>query len=186
MFFTGQGLVSASPKDGTVYWRYDWQTPSNINVATPIFIPPDRIFISSGYDIGAAVIRITESDGEFTANTVWKSRVMKNHFSSTIYHGGYLFGFDNTVLKCIDAETGREQWVTRGFGRGTLIYADGCLIILGQDGNLALAKATHTQYAQLAEIQLLKGRCWTLPTLSGGKLYLRNMEELVCLELSEP
>ena len=186
MFFTGRGLVSVSPKDGTVYWRYDWQTPSNINAATPIFIPPDRIFMSSGYDIGAAVVQIIETNGEFTVNTIWKSRVMKNHFSSSIHHSGYLYGFDNAVLKCIDAVTGREQWVTRGFGRGTLIYADGCLIILGENGNLALAKATPTEYEQLAETQLLKGRCWTLPTLSGGKFYLRNMEELVCLELSEP
>ena len=186
VFFTGRGLVSVSPKTGTVYWRYDWQTPSNINAATPVFVPPDRIFISSGYDIGAAVVHIKGIDGKLVATTVWKSRVMKNHFSSSIYQNGYLYGFDNAVLKCIDAVTGREQWVTRGFGRGTLIYADGCLIILGENGNLALAKATPTEYEQLAETQLLKGRCWTLPTLSGGKLYLRNMEELVCLELSEP
>ena len=184
VFFTGRGLVSVSPKTGTVYWRYDWQTPSNINAATPIFIPPNRIFMSSGYDIGAAVVQIKEIDGKLVATTVWKSRVMKNHFSSSIYQNGYLYGFDNAVLKCINAETGREQWITRGFGRGTLIYADGCLIILGENGNLALAKATPTEYEQLAETQLLKGRCWTLPTLSGGKLYLRNMEELVCVDLS--
>ena len=186
VFFTGRGLVSVSPKDGEVYWRYDWPTRFNVNAATPIFIPPDKIFISSGYDMGAAVVQIKKTDGQLTAAEVWTSREMKNHFSSSILHDGYLYGFDNAFLKCIDAETGEEQWVKRGFGKGSLIYADGNLIILGEGGNLALAKATHTQYEEIARTQIFNGRCWTMPTLSGGKLYLRNVEELICLDWSEP
>lgn len=185
VFFTGRGLVSVSPKNGEIYWRYDWPTRFNVNAATPIFIPPDKIFISSGYDMGAAVVQIMETDGGLTATEIWTSREMKNHFSSSVLHGGYLYGFDNAFLKCIDAATGEEQWVKRGFGKGTLIYADGNLIILGEEGNLALAKATPTQYQEIARTQIFDGRCWTVPTLSGGKLYLRNTEELICLDWSK-
>ena len=185
VFFTGKGLVSVSPKDGEIHWRYDWPTRFNVNAATPIFIPPDKIFISSGYDMGAAVVQIKEIDGQLTATEVWTSREMKNHFSSSVLHDGYLYGFDNAFLKCIDAETGEEQWVTRGFGKGSLIYADGSLIILGEGGNLAIAKATPTQYEEVAQTQIFNGQCWTMPTLSDGKLYLRNTEELICLDWSE-
>ena len=185
VFFTGRGLVSVSPKDGEIFWRYDWPTRFNVNAATPIFIPPDKIFISSGYDMGAAVVQIKEADGKLTAVEVWTSREMKNHFSSSVLYGGYVYGFDNAFLKCIDAETGEEQWVKRGFGKGSLIYADGNLIILGEGGNLALAKATPIQYEEAAQMQIFNGRCWTMPTLSGGKLYLRNTEEMICLDWSE-
>ncbi len=185
VFFTGRGLVSVSPNDGEIYWRYDWPTRFNVNAATPIFILPDKIFISSGYDMGAAVVQIKETDGALTVTEVWTSREMKNHFSSSVLHEGYVYGFDNAFLKCIDAETGEEQWVKRGFGKGSLIYADGNLIILGEGGELALAKATPTQYEEVAQTQIFSGRCWTVPTLSGGKLYLRNTEELICLDWSD-
>ena len=185
VFFTGRGLVSVSPIDGEIYWRYDWPTRFNVNAATPIFIPPDKIFISSGYDMGAAVVQIEAADGKLSTAEVWTSREMKNHFSSSVLHDGYVYGFDNAFLKCIDAETGEEQWVKRGFGKGSLIYADGNLIILGEEGTLALAKATPTQYEEAAQMQIFNGRCWTMPTLSGGKLYLRNTEELICLDWSE-
>ncbi|MDE0042821.1 MAG: PQQ-like beta-propeller repeat protein [Candidatus Poribacteria bacterium] len=185
VFFTGRGLVSVSPENGEIYWRYDWPTRFNVNAATPIFIPPDKIFISSGYDMGAAVVQIKETGGQLTATEVWTSREMKNHFSSSVLYDGYLYGFDNAFLKCIEAETGEEQWVKRGFGKGSLLYADGNLIILGEEGNLALAKATPTQYEEIVQMQIFDGRCWTMPTLSGGRLYLRNTEELICLDWSE-
>jgi outer membrane protein assembly factor BamB len=184
IFFTADGLVSVSPEDGGVYWRYTWHTSFDVNTATPIFISPDKIFISSGYDTGAAVVQIKESDGKFTACEVWRTRVMKNHFSSSVLHEGYLYGFDNAILKCIDANTGEEQWKVRGFGKGSLVYADGHFIVLGESGNLALVEAAHTEYLEIAQTQVLNGRCWTPPTVSGGKLYLRNHEELVCLDLS--
>ena len=186
VFYTGRGLVSVSPKDGEIYWRYDWPTRFNVNAATPIFVPPDKVFISSGYDMGAAVVQIKKSDSGLTAAEVWTSREMKNHFSSSVLHDGYLYGFDNAFLKCIDVETGVDQWVKRGFGKGSLIYADGHLIILGEGGNLILAKAASNQYEEIAKTRIFDGRCWTMPTLSGGKLYLRNTEELICLDWSGP
>ena len=185
IFFMADGLVSISPMDGAIQWTYGWKTPFNVNAATPVFIPPDKIFISSGYDVGAAVIQIGETGGKLMASEVWTSRVMKNHFSSSVFHYGYLYGFDNAILKCIDATTGEEQWSARGFGKGSLICADGHLIILGERGNLALVKAIHTEFKRVAETQVFTGRCWTLPTLSDGKLYLRNNQELICFDLSD-
>lgn len=183
IFFTAKGLVSVSPRDGEVYWRYAWRTSYDVNAATPVFIPPDKVFISSGYDTGAALVHVEENEGKFSVSEMWRSRVMKNHFASSILHEGYLYGFDDGTLKCIEANTGEEQWRKRGFRKGSLIYADGHLIVLGESGNLALVKASHTEYIEVAQTQIFDGRCWTAPSVSGGKLYLRNNEELVCLDL---
>ena len=185
IFFTAEGLVSVSPQDGQVYWRYTLHTSYNVNAATPVFIAPDKIFISSSYDTGAALVQIEETDGKLSVSEIWRSRVMKNHFGSSILHEGYLYGFDDGTLKCIEANTGEEQWRNRGFRKGTLILADGHLIVLGEGGNLALVKASHAEYLEVAQSQILNGRCWTAPSVSRGKLYLRNNEELVCLDLKE-
>ena len=108
---------------------------------------------------------------------------MKNHFNSSVLDGNYLYGFDNAILKCIEAGSGAEQWATRGFEKGSLLLADGHLIILGEKGRLALVEVSSAEYREKASAQVLEGRCWTVPTLAGGKLYVRNEKELVCLEV---
>ena len=99
-------------------------------------------------------------------------------------HGDYLYGFDNAILKCIDANTGMEKWKTRGFGKGTLMLADEHLIILGDRGKLGLAEATPSAYNEVASAEVLSGLCWTVPTLANGRLYARNENEMVCLDMT--
>ena len=129
---------------------------------------------------------MTATDEGLGIEEVWKSRVMKNHFNSSVLYGGYLYGFDNAILKCVAADTGEEQWKWRGFGRGSLIFGDGHLIVLGDEGKLALVEATPTAYVEKARVQVLQGRCWTAPTLAGGRLYVRDEKEMVCLDMTEP
>ncbi len=197
--FTGTQLVSVSPENGQLYWKYPWQTQYDVNAATPVFIPPDKIFISSGYGKGAAVVQVRvavspkssaqENEGETTrveieVEEIWKNEDMKNHFATSVLHGDYLYGFDNAILKCIDANTGREKWKTRGYGKGTLMLADDHLIILSDRGKLGLAEATPSAYNEVASAEILSGLCWTVPTLANGKLYARNEKEMVCLDMT--
>jgi len=183
IFFTGTAAVSLSPKDGKMFWRHPWQTSYDVNAATPIFIPNDKVFISSGYGVGATVLQIQGQGGAMKVEPVWRSRVMKNHWASSILHQGYIYGFDDGILACIDANTGEQQWQQRGFQKGSLIFADGHLIILGERGNLALAEATPSAYKEKAAAEVLRGKCWTMPTLAGGKLYVRNQSEILCLDM---
>ena len=180
--FTSQGPVSVSPTDGQIYWKYNW--PRGINIATPVFIPESQIFISAAYDKGAVLVEMNSDNGAVTVDKVWKSHVMKNHFNASVLHHNYLYGFDNAMLKCIEANTGAEQWVARGFGKGSLILADGNLIVLGEGGKLALVEATPLEFREKGGVQLLHGKCWTAPSLAGGKLYVRNHEEMVCLDVT--
>jgi outer membrane protein assembly factor BamB len=184
LVFTGSGLVSVAPADGKFFWRYDWETRYDVNAATPVFIPPDKIFISSGYGKGAALLQTQAGNGKATMQEVWKSREMKNHFSSSILHNNYLYGFDDAFLTCLDIASGQPKWQQRGFNKGSLLYADGHLIVLGEYGNLALVEATPAGYKEKASVQVLKGKSWTMPTLANGKLYLRNQSEMLCLEVA--
>ena len=197
--FTGTQLVSVSPENGRLYWTYPWQTEYDVNAATPVFIPPDKIFISSGYGKGAAVVQVsvmasTESNAEedegeksraeIQVEQIWKNEKMKNHFATSVLHDDYLYGFDNAILKCIDASTGMEKWKTRGYGKGTLMLADAHLIILSDRGKLGLAEATPSGYIEVTSAEILNGLCWTVPTLANGKLYARNEKEMVCLDIT--
>ncbi|MHC4429307.1 MAG: outer membrane protein assembly factor BamB family protein [Planctomycetota bacterium] len=182
--FTAMHVVALSPVDGSLYWRVPWQTSYDVNAATPIFVPPNGLFVSSGYDVGGALYRI-RADGETVdVELVWKSRSMKNQFSSSVLHDGHLYGFDEKTLKCIDAGTGETLWRQREFGHGSLIYADGHLIVLGDRGQLALVEATPDAYRQKGGSQVFNGKTWTAPTLVDGRLYLRDERELVVLDVA--
>lgn len=176
--FTAGAIVSLSPEDGRLFWRTGWRTDYDVNAATPIFLPPDRLFISSGYDTGAALLEIRRTE----VAEVWRSRGMKNQFSSSVLHDGVLYGFDNATLKAIDAATGNERWKQRGFGHGSLILAGGNLVVLSDGGKLALVQATPEEYRELGTAQVLDGKCWTAPSLADGRLYVRNEEHLVALD----
>jgi len=184
VFFTGTGVVSLAPADGSLLWRMPWKTSYDVNAATPVYIAPDKIFISSGYDVGGAVIRVKSSESGFEVEDTWKSREMKNKFSSSVLHGAHLYGFDESTLKCIDAGTGEMRWQARGLGHGSLFYADGHLVVLGDKGTLVLVEATPEEYREKARTQPFKGKTWTVPTLSDGRLYLRDEKEMIALDIS--
>ncbi len=179
LFFTARHLLSLN-RDGRLLWKLPWTTSYDVNAATPVWIPPNRIFISSNYDVGGAVY---EMHSLGPPRLVWGNRQMRNHFNSSIYLSGYLYGFDNATLKCIDAADGSMKWRARGLGKGSLIAADSLLIILGERGQLVLAEATPEAYRELSRAQVLSGKCWTSPTLAHGKLYLRNQTEILCIEM---
>ncbi|MCI0692139.1 PQQ-like beta-propeller repeat protein [candidate division KSB1 bacterium] len=183
VFFSAAGAIAMSPANGKVFWRLPWKTDSDVNAATPLFIPPDKVFISSGYDVGATLQRIIAGNATARIEEIWKSKVICNLYTSSILQGDYLYGFDGGMLKCFEWNTGAEKWKQRGFGAGTLIYADGHLIVLGDKGKLALVEATPAGYKEKAAAEILDGRCITVPALAAGKLYVRNMKELVCLDL---
>ncbi|MCI0414116.1 PQQ-like beta-propeller repeat protein [bacterium] len=181
--FSGTKLLSVSPADGKLLWAYPWKTDWFVNAAVPIFMPEDKIFISTAYDHGAALLKVNVAGGKSSVQEVWLGKSMRNHFNTSILHNGYIYGFDNAVLKCIDANTGEEKWKRSGYGKGSLILADGHLLVLSERGQLVMVEATPTEYKEKASAEVLQGKCWTMPTLVNGKLFVRNQKEMVCLDL---
>jgi outer membrane protein assembly factor BamB len=186
VFWSAHGLHSLASDSGKVLWRYSWETfcpvtGDPLSAGTPLFLAPDRIYISSGS--GAAAIRVSREGGSFKVKTVWETESMRSDVNTSLLLGNHIYGFDRGTLKSLDAATGEIKWKARGFQRGSLIAADGRLIVLGEAGNLALVDANPDEFVQTSSAKILEGKNWTAPTLARGKLYLRNHEELVCLEI---
>jgi outer membrane protein assembly factor BamB len=182
--FQARALVGLDPEDGAVLWSFPWRTSFDVNAAAPIH-HEGHIFISSGYNHGSALLRLERGEAGWKAVEVWKSTVLRNKFSSSVLHEGHLYGFDENRLKCVELLSGREKWKAAGFGHGTLLLAGGHLIVLGDQGDLALALARPERYEEVARQNgvLRGGVSWTVPVLHRGRLYLRNGREAVCLDL---
>lgn len=183
LFFAGQKAVAVDPKTGVKLWEVPWSTAYDVNAATPIFIAPDRVFLSSGYDTGSALYRLDAAGGKIVPKELWRSRAMKNQFSSSIYRDGYIYGFDNKNFQCLDAKTGQMVWRRNGFGHGSLTYALGHFLVLGDNGRLALVEVSPEAYLEVATAQVAEGKHWTVPTYLDGVLYVRNEENLIALAL---
>jgi outer membrane protein assembly factor BamB len=186
LFFTNSALVGLSPDDGKLYWRFPWKTDNGFNIATPLAFG-NYLFISSAYGKGCALLEVAADEkGSLRANLVYEHNRLRNYFASSVRWGNYLYGFDMTDLVCMNLLTGSIAWrekAARSFRKGSLLIADGQLVILGEDGMLALASASPEGYRQSASCRVIGNKCWTVPTLAAGKLYLRNESQLVCLNL---
>ena len=182
VFFCGRSIVGMSPVDGRLHWRQEWTTLSDMNIATPIFSAP-LLFISSGRGTGSGVLRLGRQGESVRAEVEWTSKIMQNHFNSCVLVGKHIYGFDNSVLKCIRLEDGEVMWADRSVGKGSLISALGHLFILGEHGDVGVAEATPEAYREKGRMDILKYKSWALPALAGGRLYVRDQENIACLDL---
>ncbi len=178
--FLGDGVVGVDPPSGKLLWSWPWRAGRNEeNVATPVLVPPGKLFFSSAHGGLGRLFRINRGPSGFSPELLWESRSLQNHFSSSVYWQGHLYGSDGHIFRCVDVETGKEKWAVRGFGEGSVILADGHLLILGTDGRLALVEARSDAYTERGSVQALSGRSYAPPSLANGRLYLRSDRELV-------
>jgi outer membrane protein assembly factor BamB len=182
LFLGGTTLFSLDPASGRRHWRYSWPTHDFVNAATPLVLPPDRVFVSSGHDQGAALLRISrDGRGGLAATEVWRNRSMKNHFNNSVHADSVLYGFDESILTAVDAASGERLWRERGFGKGSIVKAGRHLVVLSEEGELALLEPSREGARILRRRPVLSGRSWTPPSVAGGRAYLRSVSELVCV-----
>lgn len=187
VFFCGRALVGVSPQNGSEHWRHEWLTTSDMNIATPIYDPKTRmLFVSAARDTGrCSAYRLTAKDGEVTSEMVYTNKEMRNHYNGCILLDGYIYGFDNSILKCIRLETGEAMWSDRSVGKGSLVAAQGHLFVLGERGDLGVIEATPAEYREKGRFTALKSRrAWTPPALANGHLYIRDLENAACVDIS--
>ncbi|MBI5801146.1 MAG: PQQ-like beta-propeller repeat protein [Verrucomicrobia bacterium] len=178
--FSAAGLTGRALSNGRVLWHYNWRTSYDVNAATPIIFD-DKIFISSGYGTGCALLQISAT----AAKLVWQNKGMRNHMNSCVLWQGHLYGFDEAQLRCLDVITGVVKWSTPAYGKGSLMLADSRLILYGERGRLGLAEASPAGFRELAAAQVLGGSStWAPPVLSNGRIYCRSSTDLVCLDVS--
>lgn len=167
--FAGTGLAILSAQDGSELRFTPWETRYEVNAMTPLVFE-QRVFISSGYDRGCAMIDLAGKQPK----VAWESKAMRNQMSGAVPWQGHLFGFDDKVLKCLDLE-GKELWRERGLGLGALSLADGRLIVMSEEGELVVAEASPAGFHELSRTKVFDGgTCWTVPVLANGIIYARN------------
>jgi len=177
--FSAQSVSGRLLSNGRVVWRYNWKTTDDVSAATPI-VWEDKVFISSGYNSGCALIHV----GNNFARRIWSNRYMRNHFSSCVLVDSHLYGFDENELRCMDITTGNVKWRTNTYGKGTLIAADGKLIIQAYNGMNAVVEANPWNFKELGRVQVLNGKgAWTAPVLANQLLFVRYQTQLIALNV---
>jgi outer membrane protein assembly factor BamB len=166
-----------------VLWEYAWPGPNQINAAQPLVIGGNRVFVSSGYGMGAAVVEITSGNPRFSVREVWRNNRMKNRFASSVLYDGHIYGLDESILACVEAATGELLWKGGRYGYGQVLLADGHLIVLTEDGDLALVRATPAGHEELARFPVLNGKTWNVPAIGDGFLLVRNLAEMAAFDL---
>lgn len=181
---TARRLVALAPDSGELLWDYPWVTGNDINASQPLRVGERRLLLSSAYGHGAAVIEVTvDSGGRQSARTVWEHRRLKNRFSSSVIHDGFIYGLDENILTCLDAETGEVKWKAGRYGHGQFLLASGHLVMLSEGGELALVRATPDRHEELARFPVLEGKTWNHPAMEDGVLLVRNLAEMAAFDL---
>jgi outer membrane protein assembly factor BamB len=180
-------VIGFNPDNGQLLWRHPHETQYGLAVSMPVWAPGNLLFISSAYGGGSRVLQLSQSGGKTAVKELWHNG-LQSHFGTVIRHGDYLYfssGHDGPAfMTCMKIQSGELMWQKRGFAKAQLLAADGKLILLDEDGTLALAEATPAEFQVLAQVSLLQSLSWTPPTLAATRLYLRDRHNLVALDLA--
>lgn len=190
--FSGASALSVAPASGKPLWRYPFETNYLCNIAMPLAIN-DRVFLSAGENHGSVLLNVKSANGSFETSPVWESlgprSVLRSEWQTAVLLDGYLYGMDNvggagpvTHLTCIKADTGERQWQQARFGKGNLIAADGKLFLTTMKGELVIAKANPERFEELSRATVC-GMTRQAPALSNGRLYLRDDEDILCIDV---
>jgi outer membrane protein assembly factor BamB len=188
VLFDGNGVAGMDPADGKELWRYPWPTWQDMNIIQPLILPDDCVFVSSEATNGCALVQVKESGSTWAAKEVWKNRNLASRFANPVYHEGHIYGLSNGKLCCLDAANGRRTWKgDESFESGQLLLTGNTLVVQAEfTGEVFAIAADPGEYRELGRIKVFRGsRTWNTPSLAGGRLYLRNHEEMVCYELGK-
>jgi len=180
-------IVGVDPNNGNLLWSHAHPVDYGLNTSTPVWGPDNLLFVSSGYGGGSRVIKLSRAADKTTVEEVWANRLMRIHFTNAIRVGDSIYGssgdFGPAPFTAIDVKTGNVLWRHRSFPRASFLFADGRFIILDEDGHLLLATATAQGLTVTSKAELLSNQAWTVPSLSGTRLYLRDRKNIMAVEL---
>jgi outer membrane protein assembly factor BamB len=186
LLINGNGAISVAPADGTLLWEHRW--PSGSAIVQPALAPDGDVLISTidMAGIGIRRIAVAHGPGGWTAEERWTSAGLKPYFSDFVVHHDYAFGFDGSILACINLKDGKRQWKGGRYGAGQLVLLpdQDVLLVLSEEGELALVAAVPDQFKELARFPAIEGKTWNHPVLVGDVLLVRNGQEMAAFQLS--
>lgn len=181
LLMSNAGLTSISPTDGKQLWQHAWAGNSIVQPA----LNNDGNLIITSQENGARRLAVAHDAGGWTVAERWTSNALKPYFNDFVIHNGYAFGFDGRILSCIDLKDGQRKWKGGRYGNGQLVLlADqDLLLVLSEEGELALVRATPDQFTEIAKLPAIQGKTWNHPVLVRDVLLVRNSEEMAAFRL---
>jgi outer membrane protein assembly factor BamB len=187
IYFTDERVLGVDISNGQLLWSYAPVANDTANIATPI-VRGNQVFVSSDYGTGAALLNLQAvAGGRVEATEVYFSREMRNHHSSSVLVGDYLYGFSSSVLTSLRFDDGKLVWRDRSVGKGSLVYADNRLYLFSENGVVGLAEASSAGYREHGRFSLSVSGAptWSHPVVSGGRLYLRDQDSLYAYNIRQ-
>jgi hypothetical protein len=184
IFFTQERALGIDVRDGRLLWSYPKVANNIANIATPI-VRGNKVFLSSAYDTGGALLELSPAGKSITAREVYFTRNMKNHHASSVLVGDTLYGFSDAILTAMQFDSGQVAWRNRSVGKGSLVFADDRLYLFSENGVVGLAEANPQSYVEHGRFELKTGSLptWSHPVVSGGKLYLRDQDSIYAYDV---
>ncbi|HSD46499.1 MAG TPA: PQQ-binding-like beta-propeller repeat protein [Pyrinomonadaceae bacterium] len=178
----GSRAISVAPADGKQLWQHEW--PVN-TIVQPALTPDGDVLITS-QEQGARRLAVAYGTGGWTVSERWTSNGLKPYFNDFVVHKGYAYGFDGRILSCIDLKDGQRKWKGGRYGNGQLVLLpdQDLLLVLSEEGELALVQATPDQFTEVAKLPAIQGKTWNHPVLVGDVLLVRNSEEMAAFRLA--
>jgi outer membrane protein assembly factor BamB len=186
---TDASVAGIAAADGQLLWRAPRKGQTAV-VPTPIY-HDGCVYVTSGYGAGCNLFKISSDAGKFSAEQVYANKLMTNHHGGVVLVGEYLYGYsENKGWTCQDFKTGKAVWQSKQLGKGSLIYADGMLYLRAEagTGTVALIEATPKAYREKSRFDQpdrSDKNSWPHPVVTGGRLYLRDQDVLLCYEVQE-
>ena len=187
VLLNGAGAISVAPADGKLLWNHEWKSDG---IVQPALLAGGDVLIGSGSGLGGKVgmrrVAVVHGPAGWTVEERWTSAGLKPYFNDFVVLSGHAYGFDGSLLACIDLTNGQRKWKGGRYGAGQLVgLADqGLLLVLSEQGGLALVKATPDEFAEMARFAAIKGKTWNHPALVGDILLVRNDQEMAAFRLS--
>jgi outer membrane protein assembly factor BamB len=187
LFVSDAGLFAFDPSSGTGLWQLPTPAgpPGLPRAVQPRAVGAGQILFDAGPELGTALIEVAQSHRSWVPTERWISRHMKPSFNDFVVYGNALYGFDGRVLSCIDLRTGRRRWKEGRYGSGQvlLLRDQPLLVVVTDEGEVALVAANPNEHQELGRFQAVEGKTWNHPVIAHGRLYVRNAQEIACYEL---
>jgi outer membrane protein assembly factor BamB len=190
VYFGGNAIAGFDPASGRQLWSHSHPTSASLNISTPVWMPSEKLlFISSAYGHGSRMLELRRSGDKTTVTERWFNNRIRIHFGNAIRIGNHVVGsngdFGPVSLTAVDVATGSIAWQDRSFARAQLVYADGKLLILDEEGNLGLVSVGPRGLQILGKAQILESVAWTPPTLIGTTLFVRDRKTIAAYSLAK-
>lgn len=181
-------VVGVDPVDGSLLWSHPHPVEYGLNVSMPVWGPDNLLFISSGYDGGSRVLKLTRAGQKTAVEELWAHKLMRVHFTNAVRVGDVVYGssgdFGPAPFTAVDVKSGKILWRHRSFPRASFLIADNRFIILDEDGHLLMATTTAEGLTVTSKAELLSEHAWTAPSLAGTRLYIRDRKNIMALDLA--